>query len=90
MPVTSTVLTPIFVTSCDATAAQTIDVPATARYAMPVLSAEKCSTCCMYSVSIRNIEKSAVPRMKPATFAPLTVLILKIENDISGASARPS
>ena len=57
---------------------------------MPVFSAEKCSTCCMYSVSIRNIEKSAVPRMKPATFAPLTVLILKIENDISGASARPS
>ena len=33
-------LTPTFVTSCDASVAQKIDVPATARYATPVSSAE--------------------------------------------------
>ena len=44
----------------------------------------------MYSVSIRNIEKSAVPRMKPATLAPVTVLMRKIENDISGSCRRSS
>jgi len=32
--------TPTLVTSCDATVAQTIDVPATARYATPVFMAE--------------------------------------------------
>ena len=59
-------------------------------YAMPVFIAEYPSTCCMYSVSIRNIENSAVPRMNPAMFAPATVLIRKIENDISGSLARVS
>jgi hypothetical protein len=32
----------------------------------------------MYSVSIRNIEKTAVPRMKPATFAPVTVRVRRM------------
>jgi hypothetical protein len=40
IPVTSTGLTPILVTSCEATVAHTIDVPATARYANPVFRAE--------------------------------------------------
>ena len=47
IPVTSTGFTPTFVTSCEATPAQTIDVPATARYAMPVFIGEYPSTCCM-------------------------------------------
>ena len=59
-------------------------------YAMPVSIAEYPSTCCMYSVSIRNIENRAVPRMNPAMFAPATVLILKIEKDMSGSFARVS
>ena len=42
----------------------------------------------MYSVSIRNIEKSAVPRMKPATFAPRTVFVRRIPKRISGSLAR--
>ena len=45
---------------------------------------------CINSVSIRNIENSAVPRMNPATFAPVTVLIRKIENDINGSLVRRS
>ena len=57
IPVTSTGLTPTRVTSCWATIAQTIEVPATAMYAIPVFIAEYPSTCCMYSVSIRNIEQ---------------------------------
>jgi hypothetical protein len=65
-------------------------VPATARYAMPVRMGEYPSTCCMYSVSIRNIENIAVPRMKPATFAPTSVRRRKIENGISGSAARAS
>ena len=65
-----------------------IDVPATARYATPVFIAEYPSTCCMYSVSIRNIEKSAVPRMKPATFAPSTVFVRRIPKRISGSLTR--
>src|SRR6185503_6777227 len=40
MPVTSTGLTPTRVTSICATIAQTIEVPATAMYATPVLSGE--------------------------------------------------
>ena len=31
-----------------------------------------------------------MPRMKPAMFAPATVLMRKIENDISGSLARSS
>ncbi len=42
----------------------------------------------MYSVSIRNIEKRAVPRMKPATFAPRTVFVRRIPNRISGSATR--
>ena len=42
----------------------------------------------MYSVSIRNIEKSAVPRMKPATLAPRTVFVRRIPNRISGSATR--
>src|SRR6185295_11055564 len=82
IPDTRTGLTPTRVTSCCATIAQTIDEPATAMYAMPVSIAEYPSTYCMYSVSIRNIENRAVPRMNPAMFAPATVLILKIEKDM--------
>src|SRR6185312_6146267 len=40
IPVTSTGLTPTRVTSCCATMAQTIDVPATAMYAIPVFRGE--------------------------------------------------
>jgi hypothetical protein len=47
IPVTSTGLTPTRVTSCCATIAQMIDVPATAMYATPVFSGEYPSTCCM-------------------------------------------
>ena len=57
---------------------------------MPVLSAEKPSTCCMYRVSIRNIEKSAVPMMKPATLAAVSVCSLKIENGTRGSRWRCS
>src|SRR4026209_1779356 len=42
----------------------------------------------MYSVSIRNSEKVAVPRMSPPTFAPATVFVRRIPKRISG-SARP-
>ena len=90
IPTTSTGFTPTRVTSCAATADQTIAVPATARYARPVFIAEYPSTCCMYSVSIRNIENIAVPRMKPATFAPTSVRRRKIENGISGSAVRAS
>ena len=82
--------TPTLFTSSAATFAQMIDVPATARYATPVFIAEYPSTCCMYSVSIRNIENSAVPRMKPATFAPSTVFVRRIPKRISGSVARSS
>jgi len=44
----------------------------------------------MYGVSIRNIEKSAVPRMNPATFAPVTVFVRKMPKSISGSAARVS
>ena len=44
----------------------------------------------MYSVSIRNIENKAVPRMKPATFAPLTVRVRRIPKRISGSACRSS
>ena len=47
IPETSTGLTPTRVTSICATIAQMIDVPATARYAIPVFIAENPSTCCM-------------------------------------------
>src|SRR5215831_117191 len=67
-----------------------IAVPATARYATPVLSGEYPSTCCMYSVRIRNIEKSTVPMMKPATFAAVSVCRRKIENGTSGSRWRCS
>ena len=44
----------------------------------------------MYSVSIRNIENIAVPMMKPATFAPVTVLVRRIPKRISGSGCRSS
>ena len=44
----------------------------------------------MYSVSIRNIEKTTVPRTTPATFAPTKVRSRKIENGISGSRVRAS
>src|SRR5262249_15789959 len=47
IPTTRTGFTPIRVTSCAATADQTIAPPATARYANPALSGENPSTCCM-------------------------------------------
>jgi len=40
IPVTRTDLTPTFVTSCEASVAQKIEVPATARYAKPDFRAE--------------------------------------------------
>ena len=39
----------------------------------------------MYSVSIRNIENIAVPRMNPATFAPVTVRVRRMPKRISGS-----
>ena len=42
------------------------------------LSAEKPSTCCMYSDSRKNIPKIIVPRPKPMMFAPVSVRRLKI------------
>ena len=39
---------------------------------------------------MRNIEKSAVPRMKPATFAPATVLVRRMPKRISGSVWRSS
>ena len=42
----------------------------------------------MYSVSIRNIENSAVPRMNPATLAPSTVFVRRIPKRISGSATR--
>ncbi len=39
----------------------------------------------MYSVSIRNIENVAVPMIKPAEFAPLTVLMRRMPSRISGS-----
>ena len=42
----------------------------------------------MYSVSIRNIENRAVPRMNPETLAPRTVFVRRIPNRISGSSTR--
>src|SRR3954467_3515891 len=65
-------------------------LPATARYATPVLIGEYPSTCCMYSVSIRNIENVAVPRMKPPTFAPATVLVRRRPKRMSGSLCRCS
>ena len=44
----------------------------------------------MYSVRIRNIENSAVPMMKPATFAAASVCSRKIENGTSGSRCRSS
>src|SRR5262249_15054134 len=44
----------------------------------------------MYSVSIRKSENVAVPRMKPATFAPLTVLMRRMPSRISGSEWRCS
>ena len=44
----------------------------------------------MYSVSIRNMANIAVPMMKPATFAPLTVRICRRPNRISGSRCRSS
>ena len=44
----------------------------------------------MYSVSIRNIENSAVPMMKPATLAPATVFVRSRPNRISGSGCRCS
>ncbi len=90
IPATSTGFTPTRFTSCAATPDQRIAVPATARYPMPVRMGEYPSTCCMYSVSTRNIAKSAVPRISPATFAPATVRRRQIENGISGSAVRDS
>ena len=42
----------------------------------------------MYSVSIRNIENSAVPRMKPETLAPSTVFVRRSPKRISGSATR--
>src|SRR5436190_23811671 len=44
----------------------------------------------MYSVSIRNRENVAVPRMKPATFAPATVLVRRTPSRINGSEWRSS
>src|SRR5207247_4360660 len=44
----------------------------------------------MYSVSIRNSENVAVPRMNPPTFAPATVLVRRIPKRISGSACRRS
>src|SRR4051812_27746364 len=44
----------------------------------------------MYSVSIRNIAKRTVPRIRPATFAPTSVRSRKIESGISASRARAS
>jgi hypothetical protein len=57
---------------------------------MPVRSGDIPSTCCMYRVSIRNIENIAVPMMKPATFAAVSVWSRKIENGTSGSDWRRS
>ena len=44
----------------------------------------------MYRVSIRNIENIAVPMMKPATFAPVTVLVRRIPKRMSGSGCLSS
>ncbi len=44
----------------------------------------------MYSVRIRNIEKSAVPSTKPTMFAAVSVCSRKIENGTSGSFTRRS
>src|SRR5258707_9355721 len=40
----------------------------------------------MYSVSIRNSESVAVPRISPPTFAPATVFVRRIPKRISGSA----
>ena len=52
--------------------------------------AEYPSTCCMYRVSIRNIENIAVPMMKPDTLAPVTVLVRRIPKRMSGSGCLSS
>jgi hypothetical protein len=44
----------------------------------------------MYRVRSRNIENRTVPRMKPATFEPVSVRRRKIENGTSGSAWRRS
>src|SRR5437763_250334 len=44
----------------------------------------------MYSVSIRNSENVAVPRISPPTFAPATVFVRRIPKRISGSACRRS
>ena len=44
----------------------------------------------MYRVSIRNIEKVAVPRIRPPTFAPATVFVRRMPKRISGSAWRRS
>src|SRR5947209_12055425 len=44
----------------------------------------------MYSVSIRNSEKVAVPRISPPTFAPATVFVRRIPKRIRGSACRRS
>ena len=63
-------------------------MPATARYPTPVFSGEKCSTCCMYSVSIRNMANMPVPRKRPTTFAAAKVCSRKIEKGTKGSFTR--
>ena len=44
----------------------------------------------MYSVSIRNMANSAVPRVNPAMLAAVSVRSRKIENGMSGSFTRDS
>src|SRR5437763_3963826 len=44
----------------------------------------------MYSVSIRNSENVAVPRISPPAFAPATVFVRRIPKRISGSTCRRS
>src|SRR5213076_565036 len=44
----------------------------------------------MYSVSIRNSENVAVPRISPPTFAPATVFVRRIPKRMSGSECRRS
>ena len=65
-------------------------VSVSATYATPVFSAEKCSTCCMYSVSRKNCENSAPASSRPAAFEAASVRRRKMPSGSSGAFERSS
>ena len=57
---------------------------------MPVFRAEQPSTCWTYSVRMKKFANSDAAEQQPATLAPATVRMRKIENGISGSFARDS